>query len=170
MALWSRRRLVVPAEVLAGLGMSARERVLASASLARGSGHVALTITHIHVAFSGQAAIAVDWDAVLHASWQDPLLVVIFDCGTGQQRLSLDLAVPGDVPTVVRERVTSTVIFECHRTLPRDVGVRFIARRGAGRADVQWAIVFDDGARSVDDELQAQARAVLQGVRADIGL
>ena len=170
MAWLKRSRAVLPASVRAAMGMTRGEKVLAWAPLARSRGHVALTVTHVHAALTGEQPIAVAWDAVAHASWDDPLLVVVFDADGQQLRMSLDLAEPGDVPEVLRERVTSTVVFEGHRLLTAEVGARFIDRRAVGAGPVRWSVAFDDPAAAANPANRALADTALAALRADVGL
>ncbi|NBO46612.1 MAG: hypothetical protein EBU85_06330 [Actinobacteria bacterium] len=170
MGLLSWRSPKLPAAVRAAMQIARSERVLAAAVLARGRGHVALTTTGLHVALSGDAPLNVAWDHVAHASWEDPMLVAVVDVDGQQLRISLELNEPGMVPVVLRERVTSTVVWECHRVLADGLGARFIARRAVGAGPVRWAVVFDDGVAADNPALRAAADAVLAELRADLGL
>jgi len=170
MAWFTRSNPALPASVRSLMGITRREKVLAWAPLARSRGHVALTVTHVHAALAGEQPVAVAWDAVAHASWDDPLLAVVFDADGRQLRMSLDLAAPGDVPAVLRERVTSTVVFEGHRLLTAEVGARFIARRAVGAGPVRWSVVFDEPEAAADPANRALADDTLSALRADLGL
>lgn len=170
MRLFTRGDQKLPTAVRAAMGISRSERVLASAAVARGRGYVGLTATHVHVALAGDVPLSVPWDCVAHATWEDPLLVAVVDVDGRQLRVSLELAEPGSVPVVLRERVTSTVVWECHRVLVDGLGARFIARRAVGAGPVRWSVVFDPGLEADDPQLRAAADAVLQELRADLGL
>lgn len=170
MGMLSRRSQKLPAAVRAAMGIARSERVLAAAVLARGRGHVVLTPTGLHVALTGEAPLNVAWDQVAHASWEDPMLVAVVDVNGQQLRVSLELTEPGSVPVVLRERVTSTVVWECHRVLTDGLGARFIARRAVGAGPVRWAVVFDEGVAADNPAHRATADAMLAELRADLGL
>ena len=170
MALFSRKQSSLPAATRAAMGISRSTRVLASAAVARGRGYVALTTTHMHIALTGESALTVAWDDVSHATWEDPMLVAVVDVQGRHVRISLELNEPSGVPVVLRERVTSTVVWECHRVLADGCGARFIARRAVGAGPVRWSVVFDEAVDSQDATNQAAADAVLVELRADLGL
>lgn len=51
---------------------------------------------------------------------------------------------PGDLPQVVRARVTRSVSFSSHHLVPGG-GVRVVARRVPGVDGLSWAVRYDDG-------------------------
>ena len=170
MAIFKRSGTSVPSSVADAVALPKGERVLTWAKLASGRGHVVLTISHIRVVLVGADALGVLWDQVAHAEWEDPLLTVTFNADGRQHRLTMELDTPGTVPQVLRERVQSTVIFECYRMLPIGSGARFVARRGVGAAAVRWSVIFDDGNQATNSEARAAADEVLVGLKADLGL
>jgi hypothetical protein len=51
---------------------------------------------------------------------------------------------PGELPDQVRTRVTRSVAFTSHHTLPSG-GVRVVGRRVSGRDGLSWAVRYDAG-------------------------
>jgi hypothetical protein len=75
----------------------------------------------------------------------------------------------GDVPEVVRARVTATSAWSRHDRLVPAGGVRVVARRRADRDDrFDWQLVFDRDTDPHDPSLQAQGRAAARGGRRTI--
>lgn len=60
------------------------------------------------------------------------------------------LLTPGDLPDQVRTRVTRSVAYTTHHSLP-DGGVRVVGRRVSGSDGLSWAVRYDPGT-PVDDE------------------
>jgi len=170
MGLFSGKNSRMPADVRATLGIENSQRVLAWAPLARGRGHLALTGVALHVAISGEPALTVPWEQVAHAMWEDPILTAVVDVDGRQLRIAVELPEPGAVPVVLRERVTTTVLWECHRMLSEGHGARFIARRPAGAGPVRWSVLFDEAVDAENPALAAQADVALVELRADLGL
>ena len=74
------------------------------------------------------------------------------------------LLAPGDLPEQVRTRVTRSVGYTSHHTLP-DGGVRVVGRRVSGADGLSWAVRYDAGTPvdaepvvAVTDELVGAAR------------
>jgi hypothetical protein len=65
---------------------------------------------------------------------------------------------PGLIPEVVNERVKASVVVQHHVPLRDDKGVRIVARRKPGGADVTWRVTFDPGLDPQDPDLRARGR------------
>lgn len=114
----------------------------------------------------------VPWHLIDRAAWRDGVLSVTeateVEPGVYEARpeSTFGLDEPGDMPAVVRTRVTRSVAYSRHHVLPRRGGVRIVARRVAGQDGLAWSLRFDPGtdrtdpaARQFADQLLADARA-----------
>jgi hypothetical protein len=76
----------------------------------------------------------------------------------------------GDVPEIVRARVSASVAWSSHSRLSPAGGVRVVARRRVDRDDsFEWQLVYDRGTDPQDPGVQAQAEQVLQAARRTMG-
>lgn len=108
----------------------------------------------------------VSWDQVIRAAWDAPVLEL--QLAEGPYRLVIEN--PGLIPDVVNERVKASVVVQHHVPLRGDKGVRIVARRKPGGADVTWRVTFDPGLDPQDPQLRADADAALADVRTTMGL
>ena len=114
------------------------------------------------------------WSAVERVSWRRPRLLVVESnevVGAGAHR-SLELAEGaggGDLPTLVRSRVTASVAWSRHERLAPAGGVRIVGRRQPGSEVLAWQLVFDEGTPMADPLLRAHAQELLDGARRSIG-
>lgn len=106
------------------------------------------------------------WDEVIRAAWDAPVLEL--QLPQGPYRLVLED--PGAIPEVVNERVKASVVIQHHVPLRGDKGVRIVARRRPGAADVTWRVTIDAGLDPHDPGLRAEADAALAQLRATLGL
>ena len=128
------------------------ERVVAVAELA-GGGHLVLTQLGLWVP-EGAEVRRIGWHLVSKAVWDRTALVVTEAVSTGTAggavRLSdlaprrFELAQPGKVPEVVRQRVTSSILSSEHCELPGG-GAWFVQRRIPGRDGVVLQVRADPG-------------------------
>lgn len=125
----------------------------------------------------------VAWKQVLRASWDHPILDVVYlQDAAGETRgtvavgaddavlvrITLDAA--GAVPQVVWERINSTIVLARHVALVGERGVRFVARRVQASQDVKWVLVFDRGLDPTDPDLRALAEQELGYLRDSAGI
>ena len=113
----------------------------------------------------------VDWPDVEKASWQRPQLEIAEVAevsGTGR-RWRFELAEEGDLPDVVRSRVSASVGWTTHVALEPAGGVRLVGRRRPGLDVLDWQLVYDQGTDRHDPALQAQAQAALVDARRTVG-
>jgi hypothetical protein len=113
----------------------------------------------------------IGWERVIKAIWRDGRLTVI-EADVVDDLLLVDripvavaLAVPRDLPPVVRKRVEANVV----RSELLGVGggaARFVARRVPGRDGVQWWARLEDGTPDTP-EVRAAVAARLAILRAE---
>ena len=150
-------RLRTPASVRAA---APGERVLAWADTVDG----AVVVTRDALLLPGRSRLS--WTRIEHATWAHSVLTVTTVDGE-VVRLTLDDA--GDVPEVVRERVTSTVVGETHVPLRGRRGVLLVARRTEG-GEVGWSLRWDPGLDPADPDLARAARSALAETRSAWGV
>lgn len=112
-----------------------------------------------------------EWAQVERVSWRPPQLTVVEVAeveDTGAHHV-LALDDEGDVPAVVRTRVTASVAWSAHERLAPRGGVRIVGRRVAGQDVLSWQLVYDAGTERDDPLVRAQAQALLDGARRAIG-
>lgn len=115
--------------------------------------------------------VRLEWYRVERAGWQRPLLTVLEVAGvegTGPRHL-LELGDEGDLPQVVRTRVTASVAWSSSARLSPRGGVRIVGRRRPGIEVLEWQLVFDPATDLTDPLVRAQAEELLEGARRTIG-
>lgn len=119
----------------------------------------------------------VPWSEVESADWDrdtEHLRVVeVGEWGRVRPTHQFDLAEPGHLLELIRERVTSSVVLQRHEAVHGRRGVRVVGRRdpaGAGTSDVRWFFAYDEGIDPDDPEVAARADALLAAAKADLGL
>jgi len=170
---WRRRRDALPADVSASLPLEPGERVLASAHAADDRWHVA-TGHALYIAHDrGHRRVA--WQLVDRAAWDrdsERLMVVeVADFGEPQPSHVLEVADPGRLLEVVRERVTASVLMTRHVPVAGSRGLKVVARRApAGADEVQWSFWLDEGLEPDDPLVREAVERGLVEARAELGL
>jgi hypothetical protein len=126
------------------------ERVLGWAATAEGGAVVA---TNLGLLLPGRDG-RLGWHEIHKATWAGRALTVIpaavveeregYRVTADQPPVSATLLDPGDVPQLVRSRVTRSVSFSSHHPVPGG-GVRVVARRVPGVDGLSWAVRYDEG-------------------------
>jgi hypothetical protein len=80
------------------------------------------------------------------------------------------LAVPGRLPELVRERVTSTIVANQHIPFEGRRGVRIVARRQPSGADLGWVVVYDKGIDGDSPDVRQRVRDELAALRSNLGV
>ena len=119
----------------------------------------------------GPSARELPWHWIDRATWEPPTLAVHFrDPGSGSPRsLRLALQDHGELPPIIRQRVTRSVVTSRRVDLPTGAGAVLAARRDPA-GDITWTVVFDAGVDAADPVLQAQAREALADFRRSLGV
>jgi hypothetical protein len=119
----------------------------------------------------------VPWSEIESADWDrdsEQLRVTeVGEWGRIRPRHQYDLAEPGRLLELIRERVTSSVVLQRHEVVHGRRGVRVVGRRdpaGAGTSDVRWFFSYDEGIDPGDPDVAARAEAMLAAAQADLGL
>lgn len=112
----------------------------------------------------------VSWHLVDKAVWEPPLFTLRHrEAQSGApRRLQVHLAVHGQLPPVVRERVTRSVVISRRVPLQGELGAVLAARRDT-TGNVSWTVTFDPGLDARDPQLQQQAREALGELRQSYG-
>lgn len=123
---------------------------------------------------AGEAApvgLRLAWDLVAKATFSDAAVLVVEGRPEPRARdraWRVVLDEPGSLPTVVYERVTSSVVVSERVALRGELGARFVARR-AGEG-LRWTVTFDAGLDPGDPALRAEADAALAELRSTLGV
>jgi hypothetical protein len=144
--IFKRRRL--PAELRPPLVED--ERVVA---WARVTEHAAVVATNLGVFLPGRAT-RLGWHEIHKAVWTGRELVITpatvveqrqeYAVVTDAAPLAVTLPEPGELPHVVRTRVTGSVSFSSHQPVPGG-GVRVVARKVPSMDGLRWAARYDEG-------------------------
>jgi hypothetical protein len=132
----------------------------------------------------------IPYSEIATVAWADPELDVLIGGQSEGARFELDE--PGDVPAVLRERVTSSIVISARVDLGEgpergrvrvggsadsaggSPGARITARRSPSSEDgetaIAWQVVFDSGLDPTDPALRAAADAAIAELKATSGL
>jgi hypothetical protein len=146
--IFRRRRL--PVELRPPLDPD--ERVVAWARTGDGEDRVAVATTAGLILPGGDRRLG--WHEITKATWSGRALAVTagevveeragYVVTVDRPQVVLTVPDPGELPPVVRTRVTSSVSFSSHHRVPGG-GVRVVARRAPGVDGLFWAVRYDLG-------------------------
>ncbi|MFL6071798.1 MAG: hypothetical protein ACJ73S_00090 [Mycobacteriales bacterium] len=163
MALFRRHK--PPAEVTARL--ERHDRLLAWGAL-DGGGYAAASRLGLLYGADGRLG----WHEIDKVAWADGVMEIIPDIEVADgvvepaPPVRLVFTEPGDMPLVVRDRVTRSIVVNTHHQFGGGGGVRVLARRVAGQDGLRWLLRYDRGTDREDPEVRARAEALLAEVRA----
>lgn len=119
----------------------------------------------------------VPWTEVESADWDRDTeqlhIIEVGEWGRIRPRHQFELAEPGRLLELIRERVTSSVVLQRHEAVHGRLGIRVVGRRdpaGAGTSEVRWYFSYDEAIDPHDPEVVARADAMLAAAKADLGL
>jgi hypothetical protein len=122
-------------------------------------------------------ATRIPWIEIEAADWDrdtEQLRVSeVGEWGRVRPRHQFDLADPGRLLELIRERVTASVVLQRHEAVHGRRGVRVVGRRdpaGAGSSEVRWFFSYDEGIDPADPEVAIQAESLLAAAKSDLGL
>jgi len=114
------------------------------------------------------------WHQIDQARWLDvhkALEVVTLPAGsTPAMSYRIEIPVPGLLPELVRERVTSNIVASERVLLTGRAGARIVARRVPGEEGVRWSVIYDEGVPSSDPDVQTAARDAVARLRTRLGV
>jgi hypothetical protein len=111
------------------------------------------------------------WERIAKATWtEDGSLLVEgrSEASDKDRTWMVRIDEPRTLPTVIYERVTSSVVVSERVALEGELGARIVARRvGDGLA---WTVTFDPGIDPRDPDMQSRAREAMAELRATLGV
>jgi hypothetical protein len=162
---WFSSRKDVPPEILELLPKS--DRLLAWAH--HQTGLIAASDRNL-VSISDSTTCVTPWESSLQAKWQPPNLTLITkvdsDSSINSQTWILDS--PGQIPLVVRDRVTATVVIDRLLELKTAGRVRFIARRKGER--IEWITLAEDDQSLGAESGASEVAVALNQLKAAFGI
>jgi hypothetical protein len=107
------------------------------------------------------------WEEIAKATWEQPWLTITSVKG---ERTKLYLDPSGEIPPVVRDRVTASVLVR--ERVPLDIGgsVVCIGRREPLGDDISWILEFGSEEDSQDPRIRDSADRALAELRATLGV
>ena len=120
---------------------------------------------------AGATSLRLPWELITKASWTDEGALVVEGRPQARGRdqgWMVRLDDPRTLPTVVYERVTSTVVVSERVALAEDAGARIVARRADG--GLKWTVTFDAGLDPTDPVLRSRAEEALADLRSTFGV
>ena len=123
----------------------------------------------------GAERLSLRWEQVQRADWDLDSSTLrierVEEYAHPVTAYSFVLDEPGALLSLVRERVTASVVLQRRVDLERKRGFSVIARRApAGGGDVTWAFEFDRGIDPDDPRVTAAAGAALREAQESLGL
>jgi hypothetical protein len=148
------------------LDLRPRERVLAWADDGVGRPVVA-TETALHLQRVPPEYSRLGWEQIERASYEAGMLTVVLGDALGGSTLRVPVGSERQLPVVVRDRITASVVVDRFVALSGDAGVRIVGRRGAD-GGVTWREELDP-ALVTDTAAVAASQEALVEVRAEVG-
>lgn len=175
------RRELVPEDVRAAVALQPGERVLAAAP----GGDQAFLVASDRALYVVPAVPGPDesapgergparrirWDLIDRARWEPPLLLLELRADETAPVRAEQLAVDqtGDLPAVVRDRVTNSILVNSRIDVAGG-HARVVARRNTDTNLLQWRIVTSPGVDPQDPLVQQAARRELDDLRSRLGV
>lgn len=115
--------------------------------------------------------IRLAWDLVAKATFDETGSLVVEgrpDRRSPDRAWRVLLDDPGPLPTLVYERVTSSVVVSERVAIQDELGARIVARRAGD--GLRWTVTFDAGLDPADPQVRARADAALAELRSTLGV
>ncbi len=109
----------------------------------------------------------VAWIDIARAGWEQPWLSIYTVRG---EKITLHLEPAGELPPVVRDRVTASVVIR--ERVPLDIGgdIVCVGRRESGSDTITWLVEFDPDLDVNSLEIRASADRALTELRVTLGV
>ncbi len=160
------RRTPLDPAVKGQLELRPREKILAWVD--DGSGRVVVASeTALHLQRTPPEYARLAWEQVERASYDSGTLTVVLTPELGSATLRIPVGEGRELPVVVRDRVTASVLVNRFVPLRGDAGVRIVGRRQEN-GEVLWRSELD-AALAGDATAQGEAAIALAEVRAEVG-
>ena len=159
------RKEPLAADVRDALELAPRERVLAWADDGSGRAVVA-SESALHLQRVPPAYTRVGWEQIEHASYEAGVMTVTLSTDLDSATLRVPVGGGPQLPVVIRDRVTASVLVDRHVALEGDAGVRIVGRRSAA-GDVTWRADLDAEIAGEPGAAEA-AEVVLRDVQAEV--
>ncbi|MCB0918234.1 MAG: hypothetical protein KDC39_06650 [Actinobacteria bacterium] len=161
----------VPAAVKAAVPMAQGESVMAVAASGRTAFVVATdrALSRVEAQDSPEVLWRLRWDQIDNARWEPPELELDVRLEQGQHSVVIPVDHRSDLPSVTRERITSSIIVNEEA----DVGpgtARIVARRHSDDNRLVWRIIMGDGIDPTDEAARTAAEQALNDLRARLGV
>ncbi len=153
-------------DVRARLDLHPKERILAWADDGADRPVVA-TETALHLQRVPPEYARFGWEQIERASYEAGMLTVVLGDSLGGATLRIPVGEERQLPVVVRDRVTASVVVDRFVALSGDAGVRIVGRRAVD-GGVTWRSVLDP-VLTTDDASIAASEEALAEVRAEVG-
>lgn len=114
------------------------------------------------------------WEEIASADWDaDERELHVVEVGTyGEVRPEHRLALtdPDRLLSLVRERVTASIVVQRHVPVRGQQGLRVLGRRApGGHGAIAWFVDYDEGLDPADPDVAAVADEALSSARGDVG-
>ena len=114
------------------------------------------------------------WEEIATADWDaDEREFRVLEVGTygePQPEHRLTLADPDRLLSLVRERVTASIVVQRHVPVRGQRGVRVLGRRApGGQGSIAWFVEYDDGLDPADPDVTTVVDDALGVARGDVG-
>ncbi len=168
------RDLAVPAEVMAYAGLGRGEKVLA-ATRSRDGSWLLGTRRALVIVRPAAEVTTLPWEQVQSADWsrdEDRLRVhEVGEFGRTRPVHEFTLDDPGKLLTMLRERVTASVVLQRRVIVRGKQGLFVLGRRAPdGSGGITWAYELDEGLDPDDPEVRRLAELGLRAAAEELGL
>ena len=157
---WSREK--IPEYIRDAVDLTLGERVRAAVEIQDG-GYAVATDMALHLLLAVPEAdrqdLRIRWDLIDNVTWSPPTLVLELrrDRDAAPEQLALDMDQRADLPAVVRNRVTDSIVVNDKIEYGRS-WIRIIARKIFETQEVEWRVVpgpgLDASAPDVADAIE----------------
>jgi len=161
------RRDTVPADVKQALVLKPGERVL-SVCHSEDTAYLVATDRALHLVDPPEQ-VRWRWDEIDRATWQPPLLELQLQVEGGFSQRVVPVDAQGELPAVVRDRVTNSIIVNSRVVVPGGQ-VRVVARRNSDTGILEWRIVPGPGVDPTDPAVRALTDLELTRLRGQLGV